>query len=372
VSTVTDTPDDSEGGRARAAAEQYRDRDRRRRRRFWSVAGLACAVAAAATVWFTVRDHPAEAVVEEFFAALRADDVEAAVDLVDPAGVLDAGRQDFWTPEVLDFPWDAPEIDMVDADDRRAVVAVEVDTVEGAERAEYEVANRDGEWRLVSPFTTAVFQWPAADYAQANGTIVPMPRPGGPDSRYALLPGEYRFYESVTGLVEIDAGEPAALLNPEEVVVEVAEAAFASEALAAVQAEVDSRVDDCLEAYYYESCPFWHGDYVYTADGLLFDDVRSHEWTVEEPLLVSVGAYDPGFEWFPIVSEAGDLPLTLDATGEREATGEEDVPYTTRCEFDPSVWGLGLTAQSGSVEYGFRSGARSSLYRFSTCETELG
>ena len=64
----------------------------RRRVRIAAIAALAL-IAAGAVIWTVVRDHPAETVVKDFFTALQAKDVDAALALVAESGMPDGNSQ---------------------------------------------------------------------------------------------------------------------------------------------------------------------------------------------------------------------------------------------------------------------------------------
>lgn len=346
-------------------------------RRRWLIVFLVAALAVAtAIVWTAFRDHPAEAAVKDFFEALRADDAEAALNLAD--GEVDAS---FLVPEAVNFPWDTPEVELIESDGSKATVAVVVETDAGSERAEYDVWKYDDGWRLDHPFVSVTFSWVPVNYGQVNDVLVPfehLPVEGytNPGLTFDLFPGEYDFYQSVPEIVAINSDLPSVLLDPSEqpMSIDGFETEFEPEALAEVQAQVDEMVAACLEdtepKLDSEGCPFWLYDGIFNADGEELWGFSDLQWSIDGPVTVAIGPYDPnGWHWFPVESEIDGEPVSVTGTGHLSHSGTETI--STTCALDFSDWSVRLAYRDGAVALAVDSDAIATSTAPSTCGTEL-
>ena len=128
-----------------------------------------------------------------------------------------------------------------------------------------------GPWTLANPFIRAVFRPSPLWYVEVNGVTAPYELPqeaSGVDSRgpgFLLLPGVYRFYSDVPGLLDVDA--PTLPLLPgsaayddiaSTVEIPAPNMTVAPEGEQAVQRAVNALIDECaaLHVLVTEGCPF--------------------------------------------------------------------------------------------------------------------
>ncbi|WP_199034136.1 hypothetical protein [Glycomyces salinus] len=351
------------------------DHDRRRRRVLWTVAITVASIVAAGMAWYSVREHPAQVVVKEFFAALRDKDAEAALELISPDGLDNAPRSEFQAPEALGGGWELTGTERTHSDEATIDVTAEFSTLDGMFEYEYTVVRNQssGDWELQDPFvavnTSGVPD--ALDYLQVNDVIAPR------DARdhFWLFPGSYRFYQDVPGILDLewpgieDRTEPrtAYLFNAYSSTEPYKfDGAFAGpDGNAAVQQLVDERIAACLEAMQPDpsGCPFGipDGTPVYLDEGPVehFDEA---EWSLAGPTpLVEIMVLSPWAEnGFALVPVNPEDTLTAVMYG-------DGVDFETTCEFDFSIWSLSLVPEDGTVAFAFDESSGMEKVPYTTC-----
>lgn len=350
----------------------------------FSIATAVAVAATATTVWFVLKDHPAETAVRDFFAAVQAKDVEAALALEG----TEAEPGDFLVPEAVSDDWELSDTELVE--DRRGyspVVEAEFSIPGGTVTQTYKVSRiKDGPWELFAPLVTVQLEISPTAYFQANDAIVSVANLGVDGSAqtertFRLFPGVYEFYPSVPGVVEMEERAPELLFEPRQidapVPIEVPAMTPDPEAVEALQDDANQLIDWCLEdhATYRQDCPFRHsGSEVIEIDGVELWGFEDVQWSIESYPKLTLGSY-PSPDWtlgnweygFVIGSPDAEDAVTFDAIGEPRHGDGEDRPVTVQCDYDFTVWVASLNSDGTDITLDLDPLSGGAGFDFTTC-----
>ncbi len=331
------------------------------RRRVWIAAIAALAlIAAGAVTWTVVRDHPAETVVKDFFAALQAKDVDAALALVAESGMPDGTQPHLLVPEAVGDGWELTGTE-VEGRETIASVTAEFDTPDGVQHGRYELESEpDGTWTLEDPFVSVRAGTDVIRYLQANDAVTAIDATA---STVVLFPGVYRLYPDVPGVVDAYDTRPVALFGDAAFEVPGLGMSPEPEAVASVQQDVHDRIAACLDAAQPapDDCPFGLLDGTnVTADEGDLDTFTEAEWGLEAYPDLSIP------ETFRMEPADPDIRVSLTVTG---YGGSVETRFTTACAFDFSVWPVVLEAEAGTVALAIDEHRPAGTVEHTTCDT---
>jgi hypothetical protein len=329
------------------------------------------ALVAVPTAWAgaatALREDPAD-VVEDYFAAIVAKDVDAALALVDRdgTGVPIGAQAVFLDPGAIADGWRLESAVEEFRDDEEGAARVEVMLASRHGSATGElllVTSEDRPWRLYSPLVPVEVPASPLAFFQANGLTVPLDavRP----QQFWLFPGLYEFYpqlppgvtgpdlEPVMAFPTVASHRPTAR-DPRPRRVAPGRLSATGPVLAAVEQQLAGLLDECADFSTPEphGCPFATDGEIDTPDGHRVRDPEQLDWRVTGYPSVSLvddrpddGLQQPGF-WV-VAETSGAVELTgsgIDTDGRR-------VSFTVECDVQPE-W-LGRRARitvTGAVE----------------------
>lgn len=283
-----------------------------------------------------------EQVVEQFFTAIAARDLDTALGLVNGggAGVPYGQEATFLHPDAIGGGWWPQDIQRLDEDHQyRATVQVIIADDRGQVTGLLDLADYGRGWLLDDPFITVEFAPQPLSILQVNDRrVVLTERYDLLETRhtYRLLPGRYEFFGHLPG------GRPAPprlLLPPGRdaapLPVRVPRMTFDTATRAAVQQQVDTLLDDCARARVRApaGCPFAADTVVGPTPTDAVHRIRDIRWTVVRPPVVAL--HDPGGDQ----ARAGGLPIRFAGPGmvRLTVTGQRDsrlVQVTVDCTVD--------------------------------------
>ncbi|MEV0644124.1 hypothetical protein AB0I28_02560 [Phytomonospora sp. NPDC050363] len=324
---------------------------------------LVTALVVVLGAYVALRSDDAVDVVEDFFAALVAKDVEGALEKVGRIGygVPYGERAAFLHPDAIADGWRLLDAEFVDSG-IDTYVEVTIGDEESRTSGRLEVTDFGGEWNIVDPFVEVEFSATAFTYLAVNDRQVVWSRlhehyvggmfAGGP---VELLPGRYNFFGAAAGTTGAPA--PAVdLLPPDDdrsdpLKLSPPAVALTPETAAAVQAQGDALLDDCARftTPNPHGCPFGIGDVFARDERNGVYDLHDIEWEVlRRPALLVDGtlAGDPPTGMAVTTTDPGLVRLT--ATGEIDG---DDVRFTADC-----------VADTGSLRVALRPDGTPELY----------
>ncbi|HEY8472661.1 MAG TPA: hypothetical protein VIL37_08495 [Natronosporangium sp.] len=347
-----------------------------RRRRLLLAAALAVALVAAVGIVLARRGPGPVEVVEEFFAAIRARDVERALSYVGRrgSGVPYGEAAAFLHPDAIADGWWLREVRAGGtnlAGDLRMRVSIEDER--GHAEGFIEVSDSGGEWKLVSPFVTVGFGPNPFSYLQVNDRVLTDQQRSDPqliDRRpvhYQLLPGRYRFFGELAGSAtepgpaQLLLPTPAPRLGTEDAVpVTVPPLRFPEPTQAAAQRRLNELLDDCTTFAVREppGCPFAAASSL-EYDGGWVDSFHDISWRVvryPEVRLIDPGGAERGPGLLVEVADPGVIRFAATGLDERGALVEVDVDCEITGEYLRATLGPDGTpevAVVGLIETGF-------------------
>ncbi|GIG70085.1 hypothetical protein [Phytomonospora endophytica] len=305
--------------------------DVRRNRLIAGVAALLVGIAV--TAYVVGRDDDPVSVVENFFAAIVDGDVDEALTYVGRIGygVPYGERATFLHPDAIADGWRLLDAEYGGGGPVADYVEVTIGDDASSTTGRLEVLEFGGEWNIIDPFIEVEVAAPAFTYIAVNGReVLTADLYGGnvhgyQDQRIELLPGRYTFW----------GGAPADLLPPEQYlndVLEVSPPPFvpSPDTFAAVQAQTDAIIDDCVTFTVAtpEGCPFGVGDGIEAGDDIV-RDVHDVTWEIVERPVVTVDATNPAVGLAVTAAEPGLIRLTASGT-----KGLKDVRFQADCGVD--------------------------------------
>ncbi|HEY1176603.1 MAG TPA: hypothetical protein VGF17_10635, partial [Phytomonospora sp.] len=306
------------------------NRDYRRNRLVAAAAALLVGIAV--TAYFVGRDDDPVSVVENFFAAIADKDVEEALTYVGRIGhgIPYGERAAFLHPDAIADGWRLLDAERGGGGPVADYVEVTIGDDESSTSGRLEMSDFGGEWNIVDPFIEIEVDAPAFTYIAVNDREVVTADLFGHnvDARQLvsmeLLPGRYTLWGDVPG-----AAAPTDLLPTEQYLSDpltVSPAPFVPtpETFAAVQAQTDAIIDDCVTFATPSpvGCPFGIGDDVVR-------DVHDVTWELVDRPVVTLDGTDPAAGLPVTVAEPGLIRLT--ASGTRNF---KDVRFHADCGVD--------------------------------------
>lgn len=313
----------------------------------WGAVTLAALVALVWT-WWPAAEPESVTLVRSYLEAIRTGDVDKALHL---AGVHPEGDSAaFLKREAIADDWTIEKVVLLaDGYVNREVVEAVIATGDGRTATGRFPVTRDHEdgdwkgWRMENPLVRIVVPTNSLWYAEVNGIRIADLAPHKAKDRptdipgYDLLPGAYRFYSDVPGLLDV-RDEPMLLMPgardargtiPTIEVVRPRDLRLTADGESRVQAAMNAYIDACA-AHEEKSpfgCPFGVRDL--TDDDHWYRKYRDASWVVESYPVVTAGT---GGEALTIVDrELGHALFT--ATGEDTGvTAHLTVPCPIRTE----------------------------------------
>jgi hypothetical protein len=317
----------------------------RHRRAVLIVAGVLVVGLVATFSGLAIASPGPKDVVEDYLDALRAGDTDAALDIV---GKPNPGsRLDFVTTDAMADGWTVDAVVVRNERDSGNSAEADVDvTISTKKKTEstqgrFHVVERDGEWRIDSPFVVATLEVRGMDtitLGRVTRTVRVEPTGGVP---VLLFPGAYR--PELGNRVSLSPNEFIAAPTPDEEFTQgfAPTMELTDEGVEQAQRAVDAHIDACVQRAEVEptDCPF-------SADNLVgyWAEVKSVAWQVTA---YPEGVFEP--------SDTGGFRMITRKPGTVRLTGtgfEEDPPakrFAATCEFgvgDPD-WGLLTVDVSG-------------------------
>jgi len=312
-----------------------------RPRRLWTVAVWCVAFvipvwlwsSSAGAAWF--EPEPA-ALVRDYLNAIRTGDVDRALAIAErrPTGE----EATFLTGEALDRGWELGRVSVVEETTSYATVEAEIIADSGVGstgRFELSKEEADGDWRFDAPLLEVQFSPGPVQYLEVNGVTVPLTPSGwGERPVYFLLPGVYRFYDDVPGLLDMEAERAPFLPGSTERVfrqatrlqVEPPSPTLTEEAPQRIQAAVNAHLDACAAKMHDNAeagCPFgvfWVPD-PRREDGSHLEEFGDVEWRIEKYPVVAVAVGWDGL----LITHREEGVARFTANG---MDGDERVPVT--------------------------------------------
>lgn len=268
-------------------------------KRAWT-AGIVAALVLLATMEIirATRDNP-EDVVYDYFAAILDGDTDTALEFV---GTLPKNSSMLYlTPEAISDDWQLLSANALDYESRGrakddARVEVKIGgpdgTAEGTMAVRYD---EDEGWEINQPPVGVYIEPSPLDYLQING-YTPEPQATEVEQTVAgqrkvyLLPGVYKFYEDIPGVVKVGPAKAyAALPSPTDraggdiELVTVPKVVAGPEAVASARKQLRRHLSDCVAASVPQPrhCPFSVRSFVNTVDGEHIEDLRELDWELE-------------------------------------------------------------------------------------------
>lgn len=330
-----------------------------RHRRLWTVTVWCLAFVVPVWLWTTPasagQEPESAALVRAYLEAIRAGDVDGALDL---AGVHpgDEGGS-FLNSASLDRDWVVNSVVSKENDDVYTDTSVEavITTGDGVSATgEFQLVREglDDEWRFEEPPLVEVgFVRSPLWYVEVNGVVAPyVPKPGTVSGSFdlptfTLLPGAYRFYSDVPGLLDFPDTAvpllPGAKLVPDgrnPGLVDPSPLPMVPEATERVQAAVNALADECAAQGLKSvaGCPFG-ARYLLDPDDAdeYFFEYRDLAWEITKyPVIAAVpgaGSVELTFR------EAGNARLTAIGLGD-----DGDVEVTMNCPIEPRRLEIGI------------------------------
>lgn len=325
-------------------------------RRLWTAAVWCVAFVVPVWLWTTPasagEESDSAALVRSYLEAIRVGDVDGALDI---AGVQPGEEgANFLNSASLDRDWVVNSVVAEPNDDIYSNTSVKVvittgDGVSATGEFDLEREDEDEEWRFEEPPLVEVsFARSPLWYVEVNGVIAPYElSDDASDDRptFHVLPGAYRFYQDVPGLLDfpdtavpllpgaeaISGGRDPGLVDPSPL-------PLAPEATERIQAAMNALVDECAAQGLKSvaGCPFG-------AEYLL--DPSDHDEYLPEyrDLAWEITKY-------PVIAAVPDgrsIRLTFRETGNAELSaiglGEDgDVEVTMSCPIEPESLEIGI------------------------------
>lgn len=338
------------------------------RRRAYLIAAAGAATAALLVLvisiaWPEPGGPGPEDVVREYLDAIRSGDLETALRAggrPDP----DRGEDTFLIAEALSGDW---EIDRIvrrypGQDVSPATVDVTITASDGtAGEGRFHLTEGDAGWSIDDPYVgirDGSVRAGFADFIELEGVV--RPAVVDPFTTYLLLPGAYRIYPSLAGLVVAEPATIIALPGHDPSPPRPATFELTGAGQDAVQRAVDARIDTCAAGSTPDpGCPF-------SADGDGWDAmIGDHRYDEVEELTWEVVSYPEvllGFDgqgYAAIERRPGTVRVT--GTGVR-LSDDRRRSFDAECGIDLSFLRISLTASGEFALAGERD-------RFSTCRT---
>jgi len=329
-------------------------------RRLWTVGVWCLAFVIPVWLWTTPPSDDGEqpasaALVRSYLEAIGDGDVDRALDLAGSHPPDDGAA--FLTSAALDRDWVVNSVVSEPDDDVYTDTTVEVVITTGggvSATGGFDLTrdDLDDEWTFTDPPLVEVsFARSPLWYVEVNGVVAPFPADADattsdlPD--FYLLPGAYRFYGDVPGLLDFPDTAVPLLPGADEVLngggamtVDPSPLPLVPEATERVQVAVDALVDDCAAAGVKSlaGCPFGARLVLDPRDDdYYFPVYRDLEWKVTKyPVIAAV----PG-------DHSVELTFRAPGNAELSAIGVEDegeVAVTMSCPIAPELLDVGILA----------------------------
>jgi hypothetical protein len=325
----------------------------------WSVAGLVVVALVAWGVVAAVTHRDPEDVVEDFLTAIAEKDVDGALELVSRYGYGVPYGEDaaFLTPAAISGDWRVVSVRETKREySSSAVVEAKIAGPGGTATGLFSVDEVDDDWMVSDPFVEVRFPSSPVSFIRVNDQLVKSTDARYGSQSYKLLPGLYRFYGSVPGVVSSGRTKPVAALPPfgnsyREIVPPTLTAG--DRVVERAQQLVDRQIDDCAGfavAAPPSPCPFATDGEIDTADGKRVTELHSLTWTVEGHPTIELTDDRAGDSAEGFAVRAVD-PATVTLAGAGVDTEDQPASFTVTCDLDLSGMRI-VVGADGQVELG--------------------
>jgi hypothetical protein len=290
-----------------------------------------------------------EEAVEDYLTAIANKDVDTALELAGESSIVPYGQDAaFLTAKAIADDWWVESVEEAGpgeySSERRVKATIAGES--GTSSAEFDVTESDGDWHIDSPFAGVTFPNSPLSYVQVNDQIVPLEPGLNPNTSFQLFPGPYRFFQSVSGVVDTPKTELVAAY-PEADGVGYDERNVVPGTLTPtagtvhnIQQAVKERIDECATfatEVPFGNCPFATDGEIDTTNGKRVDDPWELSWKVESYPEIEV-ADDRTDEAFPGFAVSATKPGTVTLTGTGLDTDDKPTKFSVVCDIDLTVY----------------------------------